>query len=213
MLNFFKLLPLLIFSWVAPIAFAAEGIKLYEKPDEKSAVVTTVPAGEAIIPFFSEKDWIKAANPANGEVGWISKKTWQENNIPFVRVQTFGQKSADGINSGFQIIQSSSDAKLAVPDEKQLEQLKQQMQEQQRLLQENFQQIMNQSMQNFNRFLKQLDQEEKNQTTRAFPILQPIIIVPSEQEMKNKSWLKELKQKIDQAMQNMANPTGKTNSQ
>jgi cellulose biosynthesis protein BcsQ len=69
---------------------------------------------------------------------------------------------------------------------------------------------MNQTMQNLNAFLQQMNQGQKNPSEKTVPVLQPIIIMPSEKDLQNKNWLQELKEKFIQPNTNApaANNTG-----
>jgi hypothetical protein len=53
--------------------FFSDSLKMYEKPDASSKVVATIDSKKQFIPIFytDKKDWIKIANPQNGDVGWI----------------------------------------------------------------------------------------------------------------------------------------------
>src|SRR5690349_1337169 len=54
-------------------------ITLYTTPDTKSKVVSTVPLGQALVVILQQKDWVKVADPRNGDVGWVQQQTLTQN--------------------------------------------------------------------------------------------------------------------------------------
>lgn len=52
---------------------SADTLNIYEKPDTHSKIIATAKSGDNLIAIFytDKKDWIKVANPKNGEVGWV----------------------------------------------------------------------------------------------------------------------------------------------
>ncbi len=72
-------------------AFATT-LSLYQNPDSKSNVIATVKEGQAIIPIFTQGDWIKVGDPTNGNVGWVSKDTLQKSGYPQMSVQISGSR-------------------------------------------------------------------------------------------------------------------------
>lgn len=59
-----------------PPAAPAEQITIYAEPNQTSAVVEKMSSNSAIITIFQPKnsDWIKVANPQNGNTGWVKSK-------------------------------------------------------------------------------------------------------------------------------------------
>ena len=70
-------------------AFATP-LSLYQNPDSKSNVIATVKEGQAIIPIFTQGEWIKVGDPTNGNVGWVSKDALQKSGYPQMSVQISG---------------------------------------------------------------------------------------------------------------------------
>ncbi|MCL5260743.1 MAG: SH3 domain-containing protein [Gammaproteobacteria bacterium] len=65
------ILSVFILSVIFSSAFAKD-INLYEKPDTQAKVIATISSDSQIIPiiYADKKDWVKIANPKNGDVGW-----------------------------------------------------------------------------------------------------------------------------------------------
>ncbi|HVV67636.1 MAG TPA: SH3 domain-containing protein [Gammaproteobacteria bacterium] len=154
---------------VAPPAPAAN-ISLYEQPDAKSKVIEAITPGRALIPIFSQGNWLKVADPTNGQVGWINNETLPAQNRVYVK--TITQSTNTPNKNSSQVIQYSGNEQL---DEKQLGQLMQNLQNRQAELQQVFDQLFNQSVVNFNALLRQLNQ----QTSRPWVLPgQTVIISP-----------------------------------
>ena len=63
---------LLFFLGAFSIAAFASTLDIYEKPKDKAKVIAAMESGEQVMPIFytEKKDWVKVANPKNGDVGW-----------------------------------------------------------------------------------------------------------------------------------------------
>jgi uncharacterized protein YgiM (DUF1202 family) len=145
-------------------------ISLYEQPDVKSKVIGAITPGTAIIPIFSQGNWVKVGDPANGQVGWMNNEVLPAQNQVYVKTVTKNSNTPG--NNGSQIIQYSSTEPL---DEKQMGQLMQNLQNRQAELQQVFDQILNQSVTNFNVLLRELNQ----QTSRPWVVPgQAVIVAP-----------------------------------
>lgn len=147
--------------------FAADSqntISLYEQPNSNSKVVATIEKGKPIMPIFSKDNWIKIADPSNGNVGWISNDTLKANNMPKIYVKTFSQGS--GQNGSTQVIQYTGNK---VIDEKQMNDMIQDLQKKQGDLQKAFNQLMEQSVTNFNEIMKQLQILDQNALSKNTP--------------------------------------------
>lgn len=61
----------LFFATISNLTFAVT-INIYEKPESDSKILTKMKSGEQLMPIFytEKKDWVKVANPKNGDVGW-----------------------------------------------------------------------------------------------------------------------------------------------
>ena len=70
---------LTVFAFASLIIAAlahAKSLTLYSKPEAASATVATVESGDRLIPIYSpeKSDWIKVADPSNGNVGWLKRQ-------------------------------------------------------------------------------------------------------------------------------------------
>lgn len=65
-------------------------IKLYAEPNTKAKVLASIDVSQQLIPIFHKDGWIKVGNPADGAVGWIDKKQFQQamNNAFHQHIQT-----------------------------------------------------------------------------------------------------------------------------
>jgi len=130
-----KMLVLVLFclSIIASSAYA-NSIKLYEQPNDSAKVVTTLKAGTQLIPIYQPKqgDWIKVANPKNGDVGWIKASDIKDPNAP-------------------QAI-----------DPEQVQQMMNQMQQKAAVMQQSMQEVLNNMVQQINAMQKALGNENTN---------------------------------------------------
>lgn len=181
--KFLFMLPLLLFGSM----LYANAITLYDKPADNSQKVANVDAGQQLIPIFFDEthsDWLKVANPENGNVGWV--KTADLNG-------TTQLKEPGGINFKQRIVTKSDDQKdgpkvyrmleYSGPEKlkpAQVEALVNQMQQREALMQANMQRMM-QSMQNDFAGFNQVD-PMFNDMFYTMPNAQPLLQVPSNQD-------------------------------
>lgn len=168
---------LLAGSILTTITYAAT-INIYEKSDPNSKIVTSVKTGDQLIPIFytEKKDWIKVANPKNGEVGWVKADQLKgptivtQINGTTVQQQIINGKEKKPIMYG--IIQyggSTEDAeKFAKAAGEQYKKMKSAMEKMQIEMQKTFQEMS----QNVDKVLSNL------------PIFQPVVVVPKNQQEK-----------------------------
>lgn len=141
-------LSLLLISNIA----AAQSITLYEQPNQTSKVVGTADLATGIIPIFTpetNKDWIKVADPRNGNVGWIKSSDIKDAKGSESSV-TFTQKIInDGKpnNNTFHIIQFGNAPKLT---NEQAQQMMQKFRTEQQQIQDSLQG----AMKNINELIK-----------------------------------------------------------
>lgn len=144
-------------------------VSLYEQPDAKSKVTATLAKGETIIPILQQKDWIKIANPKNGDVGWAEKATIEKNTKSFLNITStdgsqyvITQKDKSGnMQSVYQVMQYSGNNPVI---QKQQEEVFKQIQAQQKAAQEQLNKMFSQPM--FN-----------NATVYRIPVIQPVIVI------------------------------------
>lgn len=114
--RFVQLLTLLL-TFLIPIISHANSIKLYEEPKDQAKVVGSIDLAAGIIPIFTPKnsDWIKVADPRNGNTGWVKSgdmKDSKGNVITFT--QQFSQDNNK--NSSTQFMQFGN--KVMTPEQR-----------------------------------------------------------------------------------------------
>jgi len=69
----------------------ATALNLYEKPDSNSKVTASIDQGKQLIQIYhtEKKDWVKVANPQNGEIGWVKASDLKG---PIIITQVNGSK-------------------------------------------------------------------------------------------------------------------------
>ena len=142
--------------FLATIALA-KPINLYTEPNSNSKVVDTINSENGLITIFQPKnsDWIKVANPQNGNVGWT--KTAELSNAKF-NLQII---QSDQGPHHYQIIQYGN---MPPAQNQSLNAQIEQMQKRQQLIQKE----MQQNMQNMFRLM----QEE----WANFPMIMPVFM-------------------------------------
>lgn len=171
--NFFPKLLKLLFSLtlLLPLTSLAKETSLYEQPKTDAKIVGTVDLSTGIIPIYTPKgsEWIKVADPRNGNVGWI--KSSELNNAGTSQTTfTFTQSSDNKSPTTYKIIQFGQPANLT-PE--QSEALAKKMQTQQQEFQKSMQNMinnMNQLFYNDSNFMRELN----------FPVFMPVVILPVE---------------------------------
>lgn len=164
----------LALAMLAIPAFAST-ISLYEKPDDKSNVLATVKTGDQLIPvFYTDKhDWVKAANPKNGDVGWAKVS---ELKGPVITTSVNGTTvqqqiiADDKSPQSYSVIQYSGPKELT-PEEakamaKKMAQQREEMEESMHNMQKHMQRMMEDMFKGFDR------------SFYTFPVMQPVIVVP-----------------------------------
>lgn len=155
----------------------ATTINVYEKPDEKSKVITTLQSGDQLMPIFytEKKDWVKVANPKNGDVGW-AKVTELKGPVIITNVNGTVMRQqiiADDKNPQVYSVVQYSGPKELKPEEVQAMTKKMQAE----------QQAMEASMQQMQKHMQLMMQDMFKDFDRSFytfPIIQPVIVVPGE---------------------------------
>lgn len=145
-----------------PLSLFAKEINLYELPKTDSKVVEKVDLANGIMPIYTPKEgeWIKVADPANGNVGWVKSS---DLNQPGSAITTFSFSQGNGKNNpvNYRVIQFGQPQNLT-PEQSQA--MIKRIQLQQEMFQKSFQNMM----QDFN----QLFQDQM-----------PIIVFPSQQNV------------------------------
>lgn len=124
----------------------AKDISLYDQPQSNAKVIGTIDTAKGVVPIFTSKDgtWVKVGDPQNGTVGWI-----KSNDLGGSKNVTFSQKIiTDGAPSEqTYVIQYGNP-----PDQKQVQEMMQKLQIQQR----NFQEAMKNMMQDMGKIWQEM---------------------------------------------------------
>lgn len=174
-----KMLVLVLFclSIIASTAYA-NSIKLYEKPNDSAKVVTSLQAGTQLLPIYYPKqgNWIKVANPKNGDVGWVKISDLNGETTANGVVET--QKVMVQPGKGYQIYREEQanaadpNAPQAIDPEK-VQLMMNQMQQKATQMQQSMQEVLNNMVQQIDTMQKALGNESANGQT-----MQPMIVVP-----------------------------------
>jgi hypothetical protein len=121
-----------------------KSVTLYTLPDATSKVVTTVAQGQNLLTVFQQGDWVKVANPATGDVGWIKERDLMQSATeagPVVHHYVITRKDANGNNQQtYQVTEFSSGVQNLNPQ--QAEQLIAQATQQQQQMQASLNKMM-----------------------------------------------------------------------
>lgn len=105
----FKINPLASFLCASTLILAfttanADVLSLHQEPKADSPVVGTVDTAKGIMPIYSPKDsdWVKIADPANGNVGWVKQSDLSQANTASVMMKQ-ETISPNGKSSGYTV--------------------------------------------------------------------------------------------------------------
>lgn len=96
----------------------AVNINLYEQPKKDAKIVGTIDSEVGIIPIFTPKeggDWVKVADPRNGNVGWMTSSDLKTSNTKGSNFSFRVMTTGSGPNS-YQIVQFGSPQQLTTQD-------------------------------------------------------------------------------------------------
>lgn len=101
----FTLLAIPAFAAVAQIITVQEkSVPVYAEANSDTKPVTTLTKGQKIISIYQQNDWVKIANPDNGNVGWVKKSDWKSASNNIVTIEQVG--------NGYSITSQSSDGSM-----------------------------------------------------------------------------------------------------
>jgi hypothetical protein len=158
------------FGLLSTAAMAKE-VTMYDQPSVGSKVVGKADLAIGIIPIYTPKssDWVKIADPRNGNVGWVK---YSDMNMPHTSFSFTQRYMSDDKSGGkgpitYQVIYGE-------PPKLSAEQLQtlQRMQSQQQMMQKSMQKLVQDMMKNAN---------EMHQIVPGMgaPMLVPVIVVPA----------------------------------
>lgn len=163
------------------VAFAKE-ISLYEQPKADAKVVGAVDLATGIIPIYTPKEgeWVKVADPKNGNVGWIkSSELSATDSLQTTVTVRQSPQNTNKESSAYQIMQYSQPKKLTM-DEAQA--ITKQMQAQ--TMFESVHRSMHQMINDMNRMF---DNDWYFMHNRHVPVIMPLVIVPVEKSTDTKA--------------------------
>lgn len=107
----------------------AKVVNLYDQPKVDSKVITTVETKNGVIVIYTPKDteWVKVADPKNGNVGWVKSA-----DLGGVGMHVNVMQTGDG-GTGYQVIQYSGPTVLT---KEQIATMTKQMQMRQQMIQQ-----------------------------------------------------------------------------
>jgi hypothetical protein len=150
----------------APLS-QAKILDVYDQPKDNAKITGKIDTEVGIVPIYTPKGsaWIKVANPANGDVGWI-KQASLETPGAMTSSFSFSQQVSNNHGKGPQtfIIQYGTPKQLP-PD--QAQRMLKQIQDNQAAIQHSMQKVMDNIFQNMHQ------QEWGN-----YPIVMPVVILP-----------------------------------
>jgi len=181
-----KMLPLIIFclSIITSTVYAKD-IKMYEKPNAKSHVVSLLKPGQQLIPVYypNKGDWIKVANPKNGDVGWVKINAFNgETILPDGQraTQTLSTQPGKGYQITIKSQSSKDDANApAAIDQADIDAAMKEFQQKATQIQESMQIIMKNMAQQIGEMQKALP-DDGDIDVNDQPKMNNVIIVPSD---------------------------------
>jgi hypothetical protein len=190
----FKYFLSLFFTFFIVTTFAS-GLDIYEKPEDGAKVMTTIKEGERVIPIFytEKKDWVKVANPKNGDVGWAKANALQGpvvvTNISDSTVQqqiVVGKEKEPRVYS---VVQYSGPREMKPEEAKKMIKEYEERQQAVHASMQRMQEEMQQIMQNM---FKDFDDAMFN-----FPVIRPALVLDNKDISKDKEGSKDKNVKKD----------------
>lgn len=150
-------LMLTAFTLIFSTILFAQSITIYDQPGSNAKSVGKIDISTGIIPIFKPApgDWVKVADPHNGNVGWVKAKDME--NLNEART--------------YQIIQYGKQNKMT---DEQISAMVKKMRDQEETMQKAFQNMFNTMNQLFQEEWHRLGQEG------VFPVIMPIVVTPME---------------------------------
>jgi hypothetical protein len=156
-----------------PAIALANMIKMHEQPTDTSRIAGTIDLSAGVIPIFTPKNsqWIKVADPVNGNTGWIKNSDLKDSQGNII---TFSQQVTNsGSGQTVQMMQSSGNT--LTPEQK--KKLETQVQEQEQFAKETVlkaQKNMSEIMENLKKlYQQQLDIMQQTGSPVLLPNGQP----------------------------------------
>lgn len=158
------------------LAAQALTINLYDQPKTDAKVVATINPANGIIPIFSPKDstWVKIADPANGNVGWVkSDQLSNTGNMQFTFTQSITNNKQ--VPATYRVIQFGQPKPLT---SEQAQAITKEMQMRQQAIQHS----MREMMRDMDKFISD---DWHFMHTGNFPVFMPVVMVPVQNASNN----------------------------
>lgn len=162
---------------LTPSLGLAKSIKIYQSPQANSKVVGSIDLAKGIIPIYTPKnsDWIKVANPNNGDTGWVKQSELIDhkgNNVSFS--QRYYQ-SDEGNGHSYQVVEFGNTPLAPMHQSNVLRNLEAQQhieEKSMRRMQYQVHQLMRELEGNY-------QQQFELMQSMGMPVIMPIVIMPS----------------------------------
>lgn len=163
--KFFVFILALVTSLFTSVCFA-KSLNLYDQPKADGKVIGSIDSDAGVIPIFTPKDnsdWIKVADPRNGNVGWVKQADLKASKV------TFTQQIINTGNSphSYEIIQFGGTQSMT-PEQKAA--AAKRMEENQKAIEQSMHQLIDNLSKGF------------NQAVTGMPVIMPVIIVPEQKK-------------------------------
>jgi hypothetical protein len=174
-----KLLSVISIFFYAILSTVVFAVDIHEGPDEKSKIIAIASKQLMPIIYSQKRDWIKVANPINGDVGWAKV---DELKGPLIITKMDGSEvhqqiitKGDGEQPQvYSIIQYSGPREMKAEDVKKMTK---EMEKRHQKLEESMRKMRKQMQENILETFKGFDED-----FYTFPIIQPIIVVPDNRD-------------------------------
>lgn len=171
---FIALIAIPAFATVTQIATIKQAsISVYSEPDTHAKPAMTLGSGQKMIAIYEKNDWIKIANPDNGDIGWIKKSEWQSATKNVITIEQVGDgysvtsKNSNGaMNSSYHVMQTNGNNKVTSEE---MNTFLNDWQKQQQTIQQHFDQIRQDMMKNMELFDTRMKQLWKENTQQDQP--------------------------------------------
>lgn len=167
---------MVILSNSAPVM--AKELQLHEQPKADAKVIAKIDTAAGVIPIYAPKDgqWVKIADPRNGNVGWVKSSELAHTNSS----RTTFRLSQETVNEGkapvsYQIIQFGEPGRRLTTEQAQAIVKKMRMQ------QEAMHKSMRRMMYEMNYFF---DEQWGMMDREVFPVILPVVVYPDHHSQK-----------------------------
>lgn len=181
-----KMIKMILFVAALSTSYSAlsNSVQIFEQPKAKAKLVGSITGGTQIIPVYYPNggDWLKVANPKNGQVGWVKLSDLKgQSTLPGLQEVRFNQRfektqTTDGKPEVVRIIEYKGPNQLSSQE---IKTLVREMQTRQSQIDGTMQLMMRAMMQDLNHFARR-DVLSFEDDFFTFPFIQPMLIVPQQ---------------------------------